>query len=379
MLTEHQSQIFSAMLADPSPIVNFNGPAGTGKTYTINDLLNTTDASIELTATTNKALSHYDVDGRTTASFLGFTMVYGSLREKQNHIQSRCHYLVVDESSMLSRQLLRAIEEYVKQGYFHKVILVGDPIQLQIDQFLDLSQYPSYELQQPMRQTEDNALKNELIKLRAKIEKKGSPERLNDDNVSIIRYDDHKLFLQAYKNSQKHKYLLAYKNQTVRTYNRKVVKDLHKRPNEYNVGDVLIALSPLFDNKGKMLLKNREEFLIDDIVEFDNYWQVNSVVKIPKTKTWLEQQLQVFKDSKDWKNFYKIKESFIFVHHSYAGTVHSAQGATFDEVFIDVTDFAVPNDPISQTLLRLMYVGLSRARQTAHIFVGESRTWTGLE
>jgi len=380
MRTQHQTEVFNKMMSSEHKIVNFNGPAGVGKTFCINLFLEETLLDAQLTATTNKALSHYEVDGKTTASFLGYTMVYGELRQKKKHEQKSVDILIVDESSMLTRQLLKSIITYVEKRFFSKVILVGDPIQLQIDQFLDLSQFPSFELTEPMRQIEDNILKDELKILRSVIEKKGSPMRINDDGVSIIRHETHEDFLRAYKNSNKNKYILAYKNQTVRVYNRKVVKEMYGRSDEYNEGDMLIALSMAFsENRKEVLLKNREEFLVETVVDKGPYWLINSNIKVPKTKKWLEDQLEEYKVRKDWSNFYRIKESFVFVHHSYAGTVHSAQGATFEEVFIDVTDFAVPNDPLHQTLLRLMYVGLSRAKITAHMFTGGERTWKGLE
>jgi len=367
-------------MSSEDKIVNFNGSAGVGKTFCVNLFLKKTDLDVQLTSTTNKALSHYEVEGKTTASFLGFTMVYGELRQKQKHEQKTVDILIIDESSMLTRQLLKAIIGYVNTGFFRKVILVGDPIQLQIDQFLDLSQFPSFELTEPMRQVEDNALKSELSILRNVIETKGAPTKIIDDGVSIIRHDKHEDFLRAYKNSNKNKYMLAYKNQTVRVYNRKVVKEMYGRSDEYNEGDMLVALSMAFsEDRKEVLLRNREEFLVETVIDEGPYWLINSNIKVPKTKKWLEDQLEEYKARKDWSNFYRIKESFVFVHHSYAGTVHSAQGATFEEVFIDVTDFAVPNDPLHQTLLRLMYVGLSRAKITAHMFTGGERTWKGLE
>lgn len=373
-LTEHQEKTFNAALNSTAPIVRFEGAGGTGKTTTINHTINTSRRDITLTATTNKALSHYDRLGCTIHSYLGYTMVEGTLRRKKNASVLFTDILIVDESSMLPRQLLRTIEEAVKEGAIRKVILVGDPVQLQIDQFIDLNKYPVFELKEQMRQQHDLALSRNLFSLRDLIDTKGVPKKLEYDDLSVTRYEDHADFVRAYKESEYRNYILAYRNNTVKTYNKRIVKDLHKKDNDYNEGDVLVSLGILYDEKGELLLRNREEFIVETAEEKEHYYIINNNIKIPKTKAWLNEQIDKYKFN-DWKKYYKIKEQYVFAHHSYAGTVHSAQGATYDEVFIDVADFNVPNDPLDQTLLRLMYVSLSRAKNKAHVYVGSERKW----
>ena len=59
------------------------------------------------------------------------------------------------------------------------------------------------------------------------------------------------------------------------------------------------------------------------------------------------------------------------VHHADALTVYGAQGSTYDEVFIDATDMMTARANVR----RMAYVGISRARHKAHVFVGEERNY----
>ena len=93
-------------------------------------------------------------------------------------------------------------------------------------------------------------------------------------------------------------------------------------------------------------------------------------------KTHYENYLKLLAEKQDWKNYYSYKNYYNHVHHSFAMTVHSAQGSTYDEVFVDLTDFDPPNDPLFHQWMRMVYVAISRARNKVTIFNGLKRDYT---
>jgi exodeoxyribonuclease V len=65
-----------------------------------------------------------------------------------------------------------------------------------------------------------------------------------------------------------------------------------------------------------------------------------------------------------WADRRRVLAAFPDLRHGYASTVHCAQGATFDSVFVDVEDIARPrgNQDDTLTRLQLLYVAASRPR-----------------
>jgi ATP-dependent exoDNAse (exonuclease V) alpha subunit len=67
----------------------------------------------------------------------------------------------------------------------------------------------------------------------------------------------------------------------------------------------------------------------------------------------------------------------------YSSTVHKAQGETFQTIAVDVTDilssYTTNNTRVNklekEDMLKLLYVGISRAEQKVILFTGDSRTW----
>lgn len=329
-----------------------------------------------------------DIDGKTIHSYLGFVLSGDddgdyTLRKKNNHRIESCDYLIVDESSMLTRQLINELQKYADIGIVSKkIILVGDEVQLQLDKFVNLSRYPKFELTVQMRQKADNALSNNLLKLRHKIETNGKSFDMKQEDNVLHFYDDHREFLSAYKASKHEKVIIAYQNQTVSAYNRNIKKYVLNHEDQYNAGDLVYPMSPVINN-GNIVIKNREIVQILSVETTDDFTVITTTdyhtINVPHTKTWLKQKLEPYAEAKDWRTYYTIKESFNFVHHTFAGTAHSLQGASVDEVWIDYTDIIPPNDPAGFETTRIFYVALSRAKIKAHIFHGDKRDYKGLK
>ena len=72
-------------------------------------------------------------------------------------------------------------------------------------------------------------------------------------------------------------------------------------------------------------------------------------------------------DALKWPDFYRIRNAFCDMRHSYAMTSYKSQGSTFDDVFVDSKDIrSIPK--ASQTMINQhLYTALSRARHNAVI------------
>lgn len=67
-----------------------------------------------------------------------------------------------------------------------------------------------------------------------------------------------------------------------------------------------------------------------------------------------------------WRKFYQHKELFAVVEHAFCLTIHSAQGSTFDRVYIPLPDILA--NPRTRERNQLFYTAVTRARH--HVILG---------
>jgi ATP-dependent exoDNAse (exonuclease V) alpha subunit len=319
----------------------------------------------------------------TIHSFLGFKIVDSYeqkiLEKRKDFKVTRCDVLIVDEYSMLTKELVKEIQHFIQEGYVGKAILVGDKNQLILSDYIKAIKLPVYTLTKQMRQVHGSTLHSFLENINEQIEQKRYEQNNIFESADVIRYDSHKSFIEAYKSCKSEKIILAFQNQTVKHYNKNILKYIHKKESEYNLNDVLVMREPYLS-----VIKNNEKVRVVNIEEFEFWYELevvcrkgNVVFKTSKTSSWLKEWLDVYASKKDWKGYYKLKEQFASVHHCYALTTHKSQGSTYEEVFVDVTDMLKCED--IDDIFRLMYVGMSRAKKKVHLFVGDKRDYKAFE
>ena len=400
-LTPHQEEIATEVISNLQNhrVALLSGISGVGKTTTTEHIVKAYQRrykKVWLAATTHKALevlaklSTSKVEGISTLhSFLNM-IPDRSGPNKPMKVDTRkpakyTNLLVVDEYSMMTKEVIDALRNHAAVNNID-ILFVGDASQLILSdddiEVLNLDDKTSY-LTEVMRQGKlsDIAVYSKMVS--AFILGKG-PEPIVPYGDEIIKYTDHDEFIRAWKKTTSdEKAILAFKNTTVKTYNTNIAKYYRHQENEYEIGNRVVLRSMVKTKKtlanpfmSDDMIPNRRMVTLTEVEEQDGYWDVNTdegAFMIPKTAKWLNDKLKPFSEGArmNWAKYYAEKEKYAMVHHADALTVHGAQGSSYDEVFIDASDMMTARSNVR----RMAYVGISRARHIAHVFVGKDRNY----
>ena len=411
-LTEHQEGVLKELLDDKNSIVALTGSGGVGKSFSVAKLVSRLielKQSVIVTGTTHRSLASLkeldlpEVDLMTIHSFLGLRLAWiGSERrliKKPKHQQLHCDYLIIDEVSMLTSVLythmLKVVEE---KAVTTKVILVGDSVQLVIDKKFKMEDFVKpHELTEQMRQKSSKSLVNNLQVYRDKVSKINNTNSLVFDK-DFVNIKDHKEFVNEYKNDDSNKIILCYQNTTVSSYNKNIQKLMLKKENHYNLGDNIQLLGPIFNEIKQCVFTNRQNVTITKIFDRDNekYNNIPSELRddvlavevnddssvtiyINLAKTKIKTYLNDLVDQKNWGLFYELSDRIVLVHHIYASTVHSAQGMSIENVYVDMKDLSLLKKNSLEDYNRAAYVAFSRCKNRVVIFSGKERDYTSFK
>jgi len=387
MLNKKQSEFKEEILNGNERIYFLRGDAGTGKSYLISSLCKC--ASVELTATTNKAkklLEHAtNQSARTIHSFAGFRLArYGEeLFLDEVGVCGSASILVIDEVSMLPARVWEVVKS---NPLIEKIILVGDMCQLPsigigIDPIKEADKVLT--LTENMRQDDFTSVADFFKQIRDCITQQMTLKFSNIPSCVVV-YDSFREFAKAYKDCQGSKRILAYSNRVVDSYNRNIA--MRKR-GEYAVGDTLILSEPV---KGTMMKNGDSVFIKHIFTDNDKFIELS----VGSSVGYGEGKITIYK-TKEAEQLYinHCMSNGLFseldnLHHpkfEYASTIHKCQGESIDEVFIDLTDMLTALNRVQgrytakpieyDEFLKMLYVALSRMRYKAHIFKGNKRDY----
>ena len=410
-LTEHQQEAYDQIyerLVEGKRFTGLRGYAGTGKTHLVSRLveqLDGEDCTVTVCAPTHKAvqvlrdeLDGGDVRMSTLHSFLGLrlqpdnTGQYELIPEGNEDIPDGV--VVCDEASMVGRDEW----EYIQASNSRlQWLFVGDPAQLPP---VNEEPSPALEVEGPMleeihRQADDNPILDLATQVR-----EGTAHRFQSrfvDGVGVAITHKREAFLatvlrtfdsEAFADDASHARLLAYRNRTVRRYNREIRAERYgSDAPRFEKGEWLVARETWFHD-GVPVVKNSEELRVtnaatstyeaDDLSEW-KVWKLK--VRSPHAsfnRTLLvlhEDEQERYQNDLDrlktlakddgskWGSYYDLRERFARVDYAYASTVHKAQGSTFDTVFVDHRDLKACRGSERRALL---YVAVTRpARRLA--------------
>lgn len=438
------------------------GPAGTGKTYLLKSIIKNCHLSysvIGLSAPTHKAcrvlnesIGISNININTLQSDLGLKLNFDVEKfnidnppfDPKGRIKIKDLQLyIVDEASMIPRSLLIFLENICKTNKC-KLCLVGDASQLPPVNEKYSAAFRNVQinkLTQVVRQGDDNPISYLLELLRNDIKHKSfkfleyitkHPYKFDDNNIKgyatlnpkdfeqvvITNFSDEQL-----TNNTDFAKVIAYTNNTVSGWNKfirnVIIEDADKSALTKN--DLIISYVTIVDQFNSAIIKNSEEYIIKDIVNYTHptygikgfmvvFTAIHggyntsplfvidhkdrfSIAKYIQTSKELIESAKSASSSlraSKWKEYYKFKESCLLLtnivntngtimfgrnlDYGFSLTSHKSQGSTFDTALVDVNDivFDKYGNPYTdaEDINRRLYVACSRCKNKLYLKYG---------
>lgn len=389
------------------------GYAGTGKTICITELAKTGTqkaSQICFTAPTNKAvkvLRNYldsagleDSPTRTIYSLLGLSLqANGEVKEiaKPEEPVDLSFYrvIIVDESSMNNRFLMAAILE-ASHAWKVPFIFMGDSAQLppvgetnspvwKIENKFTLMKVLRYgnsmlDLATRIRNVVDHPFPSISIASDPPVFRLAKPDWMAKilENLDLIKSGDAKI--------------IAWRNITVDKYNDYIRKHLfgvtEAKASPWLPTDNIVATTHLKSLDDETFLRTDEEATILRVAigshpRFSEYEIFNLLVELesggketirvltPTGKFAVDNRLnELSMEAKGgkrylWREFWKLKEAFHEVKHSYSITAHRSQGSSYLKTFVDLEDILLNRN--RNEAFRALYVACTRQREELYV------------
>lgn len=360
-----------------------NGPAGSGKTYLINQLIqnNILPQDTRFTATTNKAAN---VVAEAIGEDVGTIFSTLCLVPRDNYKTGKtelkqtatpellCSVLIIDESYMLTHDVLHYLD--IALGTTTKVIYVGDSYQLP-PVFYDESPLVHKNVRtitlSKIWRTSHPEIQEMSDRFRQAVDtfKFGKLQNIGSQVIVVDVMNFMNNIVNDFKADTNNTKILGWTNSKTISYNNFVNKLLNHKDG-FNVGDHVIINKPIEYNN-KIVFSVDSEAVITLMEENNSSFHGLRYINLNLSNTAtghlatnpeeLAKILDKYAKNKDWKNFFEVKNFFSDIRHTYACTVHKSQGSTYKNVYIDVSDI-VKNKNIKE-VARLMYVAVSRASE----------------
>lgn len=406
-------------------MVSLSGAAGTGKTYLIAHLIKhfNNKYSVAVTAPTHKALkvirdsliAHNieDVILKTIHSFLNITLVTDLSKgiqyfqpEKNKKDVRKVDILVIDESSMISTELYNYIEDTIVEQRVKAILFVGDhyqllPIDNTKNQVFDISH--QYKLSKIIRQVQDSYIIKVATHARDIIKSKNyqSVQKFFFQNKDIgleffyNEEDFHNDFCQNKYWENEDKIITSFLNKSVEHHN-KILRNKYWAQNNKNSNDAIMVGDKLIFQSAhsiddQLIFQNNDEVVVMSAAKqyheawgmhywkcqdrYQNEFQVIDPGSYFVYKEMLKKLANIAKQAKYpikqelWKEFFKIKDSFVDVKYHYASTIHKLQGSTYKTVYIDLLYLCRHSSLSGDELYRLIYVAMTRASDDIKILI----------
>lgn len=404
---------FTAFMLSDARFMVLRGPAGTGKTFVLKEMIQSLKEpngvmalmggqpikKAMVTATTNKAAEVLFDAMRGTKGVKEVTTIHSAMKlsikndfdngttrlVKSKEFQIvRNTLIVIDECSMVDKQLLKILKEGTVNCKF---LFMGDECQL-ASIFEDESEVfalDGYQVQmeEPVRNRGVPALGAVCKQLRTMVKTSVFTPVVPDGQAIVYLTNEemqNRLRTDFILQDSTNKRILAYSNNRVQTYNA-YIREERGLPREFQPGETLVCnnvvmhdgtstrVEQLFTVKSTGAVYHDPDMLKEFGWEIPVYKVTTSCGESLiqpvdyEQVTWALKQLQ---KHRAWEPYFRFKQRFSDLRMPQASTVYKAQGSTYDEVYIDLGDIGNCRNPM-QTL-RMLYVAYSRAAKRVFLF-----------
>ncbi len=439
------------------------GPAGTGKTYLVKALLkncNISYSAIGLSAPTHKAcrvlgesIALSNIKIITLQSALGLRLNFDVEKfdisnppfDPKGKIKIGDYKIyIVDEASMINRGLATFLEKTCKSNKC-KLIYIGDASQLAPvgEKYSSaLRAIKTYSLNQIVRQDEDNPVKYLLQLLRFDIEHKTftfleyisrNREQFDSDNTKGFKICTSREFDNIVYNNFNDEELtrnvdfakvIAYTNLAVSGWNKFIRNAIIKNADKSVItsNDLIISYTTIVDQFNNAIIKNSEEYIIKDIVNYvhpqyelkgflikfqaihggqitaplfildhKDIYTIQRYVNISNSMVESAKTANTKIRAQKWREYFAFKEGCLLLtniiakdgktlfsrdlDYGFSLTSHKSQGSTFDTALVDVNDivydkFGHPYTD-AEEINRRLYVACSRCKNKLYLKYGK--------
>lgn len=395
-LTQCQNNAISsieAFLLSDEPALVLSGPAGVGKSYTIDKVtkrLNTAHSDLarilgttpldtfHLTATTNKAASI--INGSTVDSLLSLRTVSDFKTGKTKRIATtnslphlKNSLIVIDEGSMVDDTLKGYIDSLLPDS---KIIYSLDnaqlyPVGLNHSPVLDAG-YPVVPMITPCRQDIGSELYAECNLLREAV--LTNTTRVPQVNSQIRQIGDDEA-IEFFTNKTDEDKILCHTNDLAVRLNEvcRGYKGIH---GHWKPGEIVTSNGLVKDITGNILLRNEKSYVVTS-VEPDTSEAFPTLkvllsgvgaVIVPQDGEQYKAAIKKASSAKDWKEYFRLKEHFADLRGGHTSTIYKAQGSSYNRVMVNLADLNKVGRYNKDLLRRLIYVAVSRARHEVLLY-----------
>jgi hypothetical protein len=367
----------------------FNSFAGSGKTFTLNRLIEDLKQinlknkllaagcedfeQVIISATTAKAASLI-TGAKTVHKTLGlyvwkdFSTGKSNLKARNIILPNNC-IVVVDEASMIDKQLMVHITKHIQDNHNVKYIFVGDEAQLKSvgTNFSVFQQgLPTVSLTEPMRQSRESMLFQACESLRSAVF--GHSVKIGTSK-DICRINKTDLFAYLKSADLSDSKIVTYTNSQSIKYNQ-LIRKLRDLPSEWTVGDYVVVRS--FYEPNPVPLETAlciESFganvKINGVDCHTIYFDSGFSAAVAINPDDIKPAIKAAKKDRDWDGVKRLQEFILDIRDAGAGTVHCSQGSTYDTVLVDIKDVMSCRD--TDVRNRLLYTAISRARKQVYL------------
>ena len=358
------------------------GSAGTGKTSLVAKYIREATHKIIVTAPTHKAVKvladKVQAPTMTTHGYLGLKLKRESGRQiftfDEDYPFEKCNELIIDEASMVSRDLLQFI--LLAQSFMNfTVTFLGDEKQLPPvnEDFPPVfgCQYPSVELTTIVRQD------NDIIDLSRNLH--WIAERKTGDHFGWLDPANLDVGKLVEANGSDYCKFLTWTNKSVANINNSIRRLIYGADvGQFETGETILIIDHSFKITNGRVYRNNDEVNIERIIDGTVY---NTTAKYPHIKTQVinddlvvvhHESLGEHQENLNflaglarnkqirWSEFYGYKESFAHYQYNHAITVHKAQGSTYNYSIINASELLSCRDNILRN--KLLYTAVTRAK-----------------